>query len=202
LNRTLYIDIDSTIWPAEEQYSQAAKELFGKELKSNQWYTVDELLDVFGPDYRKIFSYALQPQRMPLRKLYPHVYTTLLTLTAIGFKLHFISHNEHRFQPAIRSWLRKKLGNIQFNLTVQPVEVLDKVQYMGFDPYAWGIIEDKTDTLVDAVESGYISIAKTQPWNLTAVQQYGILSFETWDELPTLVKRALRISEEVYVGIE
>jgi hypothetical protein len=192
LNRTLYIDIDSTIWPAEEQYSKAAKELFGKELKSNQWYTVDELIAVFGSDYRKIFSYALQPQRMPLRKLYPHVYTALLSLTALGFRLHFISHNEHRFQPAIRSWLRKKLGNIQFNLTVQPVEVLDKVEYMTYDPYAWGIIEDKAETLIDAVEADYISIAKSQPWNLTVAQQYAILSFETWDEVPALVKNTSR----------
>lgn len=183
---TLYVDIDSTIWPAEDEYDRAAMELYGVEFGTD-WYSEAELIERFGPDYQKIFSYALRPERVTERKLYPHAYATLRNLGKT-FRLHFISHNYEPddIESRVREWLERRLGG-QFDLTVYP-PYNDKVATMNADPFAYGIIEDKATTLVDAMKAGYVTIAKRQPWNLSIVDKYGIMSFDDWVEVPTLVE--------------
>lgn len=185
--KTLYIDIDSTIWPAEEEYDRAAMELYGIPF-GKDWYDVEELIEKFGPDYKQVFRHALDPERILTRKLYPGVATALYELyVESNFTLHFISHNDHDLEAGLEQWLTNIL-NIPFDITVYPVEIMDKVKWMMYDPNAFALIEDKPAALLDSAVTGYITLAKRQPWNrLTLQENPDIIGFDNWIYVPYML---------------
>ena len=189
LLRTLYIDIDSTIWPAEDVYAKNAIELFGSNYPMTVQYDEQFFKDTYGPGYGDIFKF--NPEEIADRVLYPYAAWALNYLYGLGFELHFLSHNPapHKMRKPVQAWLESKL-QVPFKLTVFGARNC-KVNFMAGEDYAWGIIEDKPSTLAKAHRHGYVTIAKEQPWNLRTIEECGILSFSSWLQIPGMVTNVL-----------
>lgn len=183
---TLYLDIDSTVWAAENEYDAAALELYGIPFNTGRWYANEELVETFGPDYTKLFRHALKPDKVHERKLYPGAHWALLDLNN-HFNLHFISHNPfpNEFYRPVHKWLSMYL--MDFALTITP-DSQCKINMMHDDMDAWGIIEDKAETIERAWLSGYDVLVREHPWNLDVREEYGIMSFTDWLKVPDMVK--------------
>ncbi len=192
--RRLYLDLDSTVWPAEDAYTVASLELFGKVfgLKEDGYYApTSELREKFGDNYTKIFDVALSPESVGDRVLYPGVDAALSYVREMGLSITFISHN-HKPAPLrkpIRDWLEKELS-FPFELIVFGARN-DKTAVMDADPVAWGIIEDAPCTLKKAAQKGYVTLAKLQNWNLQTVTECGIMGFDRWEDMPDIIEREL-----------
>lgn len=198
--RVVYIDIDSTIWPAEVEYDRVAMELFGKPFGEN-WYNIPELKERFGPNFSRIFEDALHPYSVWERELYPHVTEALQYMVELGLDVHFLSHNP---KPKVMidpvwEWLLEKSGINDFELTILRSDY-SKIEFMQSDPFAWAIIDDKVETLLEACEAGYVTVAKQQPWNLTLQGKVGILSFDSWQILPSLLYKRLMFGDICLTG--
>lgn len=184
---TLYIDIDSTIWPAELEYEKAEMELYGTKLLSTGWYDVPRLIETFGSNYQEIFWKALAPEKVMEREFYPNCLEALYDLYSMGFDIHFITHNPFRemMSDPLFDWLNLSLIH-PLELTVY-AEHNCKVETMNQDPTAWGIIEDRPSMLSKAVDSGYKAYGKKQVWNQRDPVG-GVWWFNDWSVVPSLIE--------------
>ncbi len=196
VSRTLYFDIDSTLWPAETEYMANAIELFGKELDTTYQYNDKWLEENYGPNYVDMFY--LDPANIAQREVYPGVVEGIqYAYKKLGFNIHFLSHNStpaDMFEP-VDKWLWDNL-RIDFDLTIFEASNC-KVAYMQDDPTAWGIVEDKPKTIFDAYDAGYVVFGKRQPWNLQIVDGGGIIFFNEWTEFPQLLYKRLMFGDVV-----
>lgn len=196
MRRTLYIDIDSTIWPAEVEYDIAETEMYGSKLLSSDWYDIPELIRIFGENYKDIFWRALSPERVSNRRLYPHVAAALRSLYVMDLEFHFFTHNpfpDDMYEP-LHDWLSRDL-TVPFELTVKE-EHNCKVAAMKDDPTAWGIVEDRHHTLFKAHAAGYHAFGMKQPWNRN-FREPTVNWFDNWlDGLFTIGGKALADSLE------
>lgn len=180
------VDVDSTIWPAEEKYDKAARHLFGKPFfpsgEARDWYDVPELIENFGENFEEIFTTALNPREVSERVLYPGVREVIRRWKESGVEIHFLTHNFNpdRMYNYLTPWLRQHFGP-DVKVDVIPPHV-DKITMLG-DIDAFGIIDDKADILESAIKAGYYAGTKLQPWNRRVVAQNpSIVAFESWYE--------------------
>src|SRR5215213_8288729 len=110
ISKTLYIDVDSTLWPAEKEYDYWEQRLHGTQELCKYFFTADELAEKYGDVFYEIIRRALDPDKMHERELYDGAAEVLCNLyhgMHGGFDLHFISHNffAKDTKPALRKWL-------------------------------------------------------------------------------------------------
>lgn len=189
--RTIYIDVDSTIWDLFPDQKYFAKKLYGIDLKEEQVDRWNWCYRVFGDDGFDIFRHILVPNRVQGRELYDGCAEALLDLYESGFDITFLSHhwNPKAMEPAVREWLQSKL-EFPFSVTLMGARN-DKIDYMMEDPSACTIIEDKPSTLKKGIESGIPVVAKMQRWNMDLIEKEDVLSFVEWDEAPHLLKNMI-----------
>lgn len=187
--RTLYIDVDSTIWPAEVEYLKAEMKLHGTQNFLDKWFEHHELIEMYGEDYSDIFKVALDPSSVHERELYPYVAEYLCNLyhgMCGGFDLHFISHNmfASEIRQPMHDWLSSKMHtHVEFELTVVH-QRFRKENIMKQDPGAWGLVDDVPKNLHRAREAGFHVFCKAQSWN----EGIDVPRFEEWYELPELIE--------------
>lgn len=180
------IDVDSTIWPAEEKYDEAALRLYGKPFfppnEERDWYDSEELREHFGENFSEIFQIALNPRDVYARTLYPGAREVIRHWKEIGLGIHFLSHS---YQPArmysfLTPWLRQTFGNtIEVDVIPSHVDKVEMLPEIG----AFGIIDDKVEILEAAVKAGYYAGTKLHPWNRRVVaQNASIVGFDSWYE--------------------
>lgn len=193
--KTLYVDIDSTIWPLNDYMHDAMLSLTGIHINHEDVTTWDYYFNL-GVERELVleaFDIALSPDKVADRPLYDGVADALLRLSETGFHVHFLSHNPcpKPLHDAVYNWLMSKLM-FPYSLTIFGARNC-KVAFMREDSEAYGIIEDKPSTLIKAHKSEFVTIAKRQPWNLTTIEEYGIMSFDAWREVPKLVTGVERV---------
>lgn len=186
--KTIFCDIDHTIWDLYDDLKVVAKDLYDFDLERehiDQWNWCYKL---FGSDGFKIFTKVLVPEKVSGRELYSGVPEAMRKLYDMGYNIYFLSHhwNATDMEPAVREWLNAKL-DIPF--TVKLIQAKNsKIDYMLQDRTAVSIIEDKPKTLKEAVDYGIVPLAKLQKFNMDVVEKENILSFVEWNEVPDLVK--------------
>lgn len=191
--KTLYVDIDSTIWFAEAAYEQAEMELHGTTDITSKWFEVHELIERYGKNFVEIFKKALDPALIAQRDMFPGVETALKELSDEGFDIHFLSHShfpEATYIP-MREWLRNSL-DFPFMLTLTE-ERSAKLPTMSYDPHTWGVIEDTPSTLQDAVNAGYETFGKVTTMNQMC-DIPGVAWFDDWVEVPSLVRMRTEVA--------
>ncbi len=188
----IILDIDSTIWAAEEEYDKASIELYGRRWYDDDspydWYDEADLVERYGPDYHRIFAHALDPATVGARNLYPYCASALREI-AETYRLTFVTHHHAptTMRRALKSWLDGSLGGLPFSLHVYTARVskADKARTLG----AGIIVDDKPQTLRESVAAGLYTITKEHPWNtplLTSVPE--IRSFTSWEQIPGLLR--------------
>lgn len=208
MNKTIYVDVDSTIWPAELEYTRSEMRLHGTDDLVKNWYDVPELKAKYGEDYREIFWDALNPKKVLDRVMYPGVENAVLTLRyELGFNIHFITHSPfpEQMEPAMREWFDFVLGDVPGfvpDLTVYD-ESNCKATTMASDPTAWGIIEDKPSTAHAAIQRGYRVYLKRHVWNREYLKDNTqVQGFDEWKYIPGMVAKDLTVeANRVKMGV-
>lgn len=197
--RTAYFDIDDTIWPLLDWVCESAKKLYDREVDPEEVTWWEFWPDTFGKNWWNIFVDPLSVERIPERHLFPGARNAISYMYSEGFDIHFISHNPKgkELEPHVRAWLEKELGFADFDLTIFGARN-DKIAIMEADPTAWGIFEDKAETMRKAVKAGYRTFCKDRAVNRKLQKEFPeLIVFTDWNEVPNLVKTELFAEAEL-----
>lgn len=186
MRRTLYIDIDSTIWPAEDEYREAEMAIYGTDKLRFNYYTPEEMQEMYGENYKELLFKALSPDKVMERELYPGCAEILCNLYRGmngGYDLYFLSHNHFakEMDGPLREWLDREMHpGVEYQLKVMH-ERYNKYAFMRKDPTAYALIDDRPRNVLDAQREGYHVLSKKQTWNehLDSVPM-----FDDWYEVP------------------
>lgn len=185
MNPVLCVDVDSTVWDMAVGIRAAVLEVTGEALTgpSDTWI---QLLEHYGEETTtRIFDHVHAPDSIAQRDPYPHAPETLRRLqNERGLRIHFVTRNwdADALYPRLVPWLRKHFGP-SVDVTIVTGEKLPVLRALE----AFGIIDDRPDTLQSAADAGLWVAAKLQPWNRDLVEKReDINGFEAWRDLPEL----------------
>jgi hypothetical protein len=184
---TLGSDVDSTVWDLAASVRRAVLDLTGETLDPEDIDTWTRMLERYGEEATaKVFDRVLSPERVPEREPYPGAARTLQMLQRerrIG--VHFVTHywDPESMTPHLEPWLKENFGP-EVGLTFTTGDKLVVLQEIG----AFGVIDDRPDTLGRAADAGLWTAAMLQPWNRAFVaERADVRGFCDWREVPGLL---------------
>jgi hypothetical protein len=199
MTKTLYIDVDSTIWPAEQKYMEVEKELYGTELFCTKYWGADEWKEVCGESIEVLLMNALNPEDIPNRKLYDGCAEVLCNLyhgiASEPFNFHFVSHNYFAkdTRGPLNDWLHDMMHTgVDFKLTVYHSR-FRKENTMLKDPTAFALLDDMPRNVEGAIDAGFPVFVKRQKWNRMLEDTAGAYLFDSWYELPEIIEKQLGV---------
>lgn len=184
---TLALDVDSTVWDLTTWVCEAVLDVTGETLDPEECTTWTHVLDAYGESATmEIYTRALSPERVAQREPYPGASEVLHSLQEErGMRLHFVTHNwdPAAMTPYLKPWLREHFGP-DVGLTVTTQDKLGILERLG----AFGMVDDRPDTIRRVAEAGLWAATKIQPWNRDLVANHPkIAGFESWREVPDLL---------------
>ena len=183
---TLCVDVDSTIWDTGAWVCTAVLEVTGEELALEQVTTWTHLLDTFGEETTTlVFERVFDPARIREREPYPGAPEALRALrNDLDIGIHFVTHNDPETMTSrLRPWLEDHFGR-DAGLTVTTGDKLDVIGNLG----AFGLIDDRPDTIQRVADAGLWAATKIQPWNSDLVaRRSDIHGFRHWQEVHDLL---------------
>ena len=181
----LACDVDSTVWDTVASVREAVREVTGETLDLESISTWTHLLDAYGEAATTdIFDRVLSPQRLSDRELYPGAAEVLRRLQGErGVEIHFVTRGDDAIEPCLGPWLREHFG-IGVGLTATSADKLAVLREIG----AFGIIDDRPETLERVADAGLWAAARIQPWNRDLVAaRADVYGFSDWLQLPDLL---------------
>ncbi|HEX6709321.1 MAG TPA: hypothetical protein VF068_03235 [Rubrobacter sp.] len=183
---TLCVDVDSTIWDTGSWVCSAVLEVTGETLDMGEVTTWTHVLDTYGEKLTTaIFDRVFDPARIREREPYPGSPEVLRTLQEdLGVEIHFVTHNDPEIMtPHLQPWLETYFGP-GVGLTVTMGDKLGILEELG----AFGLIDDRPDTIGRAADAGLWAATKIQPWNRDLVaRRKDVHGFSDWWEVPDLL---------------
>jgi hypothetical protein len=184
---TLALDVDSTIWNTGSRVREAILEVTGEAPDFESVSTWTHVLDAYGEEATtEIFDRVLSPEAIRGRELYPDVAEVLLHLQRErGVKIHFVTraYDPEAVEPHLDPWLREHFGP-EIGLTVTAGDKLAVLREIG----AFGMIDDRPETLERVADAGLWAAAMIQPWNRRLVAtRADVHGFSDWREVPDLL---------------
>ena len=187
------IDVDSTIWDTGAWVCSAVLDVTGETLDMDRITTWTHVLDTYGEQTTTaIFDRVFDPERIRDREPYPDASEVLRTLQeSSGIQIHFVTHNDPEIiGPHLKSWLRTHFGP-GVGLTVTTQDKLGILEDLG----AFGLIDDRPDTIGRVADAGLWVAAKIQPWNRDLLaRKSDVRGFSHWREVPDLLPAKYRTS--------
>ena len=148
--------------------------------------TWTHVLDTYGEETTTvIFDRVFDPARIREREPYPGAPQALRKVQRdLGIKLHFVTHNDPEIiTPHLGPWLRAHFGP-DAGLTVTLEDKLGILQELG----AFGLIDDRPDTIERVADAGLWAATKIQPWNRDLVaRRDDVCGFYDWLRVPDLL---------------
>lgn len=187
MRRTLGIDLDSTIWDTGARVCEAVFEVTGETLDLESVSSWIHVLDTYGEEKTtEIFDHVFSPGAIRARKPYPGAAEVLRRLQSeLGIKVHFVTrgHDPEALGPHLELWLGEHFGP-DIGLTVTTGEKLSVLEEIS----AFGMIDDRPETLERVAGAGLWAVARIQPWNREFVAaRADIHGFLDWREVPDLL---------------
>lgn len=191
MKRVLAVDVDSTVWDVSVWVREAVLEVTGETLDVESVTTWTHVLDAYGEAATmKIFDRVLSPARVCEREPYPGAPEVLRGLQEErGMEVHFVTHNwdPASMTPRLEPWLREHFGS-RIGLTVTTDDKLGVLRDLG----AFGLIDDRPDTIGRAADAGLWVGTMVQPWNRDLVaSRSDVHGFTDWREVPGLLPAGL-----------
>jgi hypothetical protein len=191
----LGVDVDSTVWDTGAWVCDAVLEVTGEPLDIGAATNWTHVLDLYGEEATmRIFDRALSPERVREREPYPGAPEVLRRLQEErGLRVHFVTHNwdPAAMTPRLEPWLREHFGP-GVGLTVTTEDKLGILRDLG----AFGMIDDRPDTIRRVADAGLWAAAKLQPWNRNLLAaRPDVRGFSDWREVPGLLPPGLRADE-------
>ena len=183
---TLGLDIDSTIWDTGAWVCAAVLEVTGEALDVEMVSTWTHLLETYGEKTTTIiFDRVFDPVRIRERDPYPGAPEVVRWLRAgFGIEIHFVTHNDPEIMtPHLKPWLQTHFGP-GAGLTVTMEDKLGILKELG----AFGLIDDRPDTIERVADAGLWAATKIQPWNRDLVaRRDDVRGFHDWRAVPDLL---------------
>jgi 5'(3')-deoxyribonucleotidase len=191
LKPLLCTDLDSTVWDTGSWVCAAVLEITGETLDMDTITTWTHVLDAYGEKTTTaIFDRVFDPERVRDREPYPGAPEVLRVLQERnGLEIHFVTHNDpETMTPHLEPWLRTHFGP-NVGLTVTMEDKLGILEELG----AFGLIDDRPDTIGRAANASLWAAAKIQPWNRDLLtRRSDVHGFSHWQEVPNLLPRQYR----------
>ena len=182
----LALDVDSTVWDTGSWVSSAVLEVTGETLDMGEVTTWTHVLDTYGEQITTdIFDRVFDIARIREREPHPGASEVLRTLQVErGMEIHFVTHNDPEIMPPhLEPWLKTHFGS-GVGLTVTTGDKLGILEELG----AFGLIDDRPDTIGRAADAGLWVATKIQPWNRDLVaQRNDVHGFSDWLKVPDLL---------------
>jgi 5'(3')-deoxyribonucleotidase len=192
LKPLICVDVDSTLWDTGAWVCAAVLEVTGETLDMDRITTWTHILDTYGEETTTaIFDRVFDPERIRDRKLYPGASEVLRTLQeSIAIEIHFVTHNDPEIiGPHLESWIMTHFGP-GVGLTVTTEDKLGILEELG----AFGLIDDRPETIGRVADAGLWAAARIQPWNRNLVaRRSDVYGFSDWWEVPDLLPSECRI---------
>jgi 5'(3')-deoxyribonucleotidase len=172
---TLCIDVDSTLWDTGAWVCAAVLEVTGEELDVEEVTTWTHLLDTYGEETTRIRE----------REPYPGAPEALRALREdFDIGIHFVTHNDPETMTSrLQPWLEEHFGP-DAGLTVTTGDKLEVIRDLG----AFGLIDDRPDTIQRVADADLWAATKIQPWNRNLVaRRTDIHGFRHWREVHDLL---------------
>ena len=183
---TLCVDLDSTIWDTGAWVCAAVLEVTGEELDVEEVTTWTHVLDTYGEETTTlVFDRVFDPARIREREPYPGAPEALRALREdFDIAIHFLTHNDPETMTSrLRPWLGEHFG-ADAGLTVTTGDKLEVIGELG----AFGLIDDRPDTIERVAEADLWAATKIQPWNRDLVAcRTDIYGFHHWQEVYSLL---------------
>ena len=190
---TLCADVDSTIWDTGAWVCSAVLDITGETLDIDRITTWTHVLDTYGERLSTaIFDRVFDPERVRDREPYPGASEVLRALQERhGIEIHFVTHNDPEIMaPHVRPWLRTHFGP-SVGLTVTTEDKLGILEELD----AFGLIDDRPDTIEQVASAGLWAAAMIQPWNRDLLtRRSDVHGFSHWQEVPALLPPEYRSS--------
>ena len=178
----LCVDVDSTLWDTGAWVCAAVLEVTGEEPDLDEVTTWTHLLDTYGEETTtRIFDRVFDPARIRDRQPYPGAPEILRALQRDhGIGIHFVTHNDpETMTPHLKPWLAAHFG-ADAGLTVTTGDKLEIIQNLG----AFGLIDDRPDTIERVADADLWAATKIQPWNRDLVaRRSDVHGFRHWQEV-------------------
>ena len=182
----LCIDLDSTVWDTGAWVSAAVQEFTGEELDVEEVATWTHLLDTYGEETTtRVFDRVFDPDRIRERDPYPGAPEALRELQRdFDIGIHFVTHNDPEIMaPRLRPWIETHFGP-DAGLTVTTQDKLGVIEKLG----AFGLIDDRPETLERVADADLWAATKIQPWNRDLVaRRSDVNGFHHWHEVYDLL---------------
>ena len=153
--------------------------------------TWTHVLDTYGEETTTaIFDRVFDPERVRDREPYPGAPEVLRELQERhGIEIHFVTYNAPGIMGSYpEPWLRTHFGP-KVGLTVTTEDKLGILEELG----AFGLIDDRPDTLERAADAGLWAAAMKQPWNRDLLtRRSDVHRFSHWQEVPDLLPSNLK----------
>jgi 5'(3')-deoxyribonucleotidase len=193
LKPTLCADVDSTIWDTGAWVCSAVLDITGETLDIDRITTWTHVLDTFGEKLSTaIFDRVFDPERVRDREPYPGASEVLRALQERhGIEIHFVTHNDPEIMAShLGPWLRTHFGP-SVGLTVTIEDKLGILEELD----AFGLIDDRPDTIERVASAGLWAAAMIQPWNRDLLtRRSDVHGFSHWQEVPALLPPEYRSS--------
>jgi hypothetical protein len=182
---TLACDVDSTVWDTGARVREVVFEVTGERLDLEPVSTWGHLFDAYGEEVTTaVFDRVLAPEKVRDREPYPYAAEVLRRLRSErGIRVHFVTRGHDAIGPYLEPWLKECFGR-DVGLTVTTGDKLAVLREIG----AFGIIDDRPETLERVADAGMWAAAMVQPWNRELVAaRADVHGFTDWRELPDLL---------------
>ena len=187
MKHSLCVDVDSTVWDTGAWVRAATLEVIGETPDPVTIFTWTHVLDAYGETATtSIFNRVFDPARIRERKPYPGAPEALRALQEdCGVGIHFVTRNDPGIVgPHLEPWLKEHFGP-QVGVTVTTGDKLGTLRELD----AFGLIDDRPETLTRVADAGLWAATKLQPWNRRLVaERSDVHGFSDWREVPTLVQ--------------
>jgi 5'(3')-deoxyribonucleotidase len=190
----LGVDVDSTVWDLTSSVVKAVLDVTGERLDPEACTTWTHVLDAYGESAAmEVYTRALDPHRVREREPYPGATEVLRHLQEErGIQIHFVTHNwdPEMMRPHLEPWLREHFGP-EAGLTITTEDKLGILHAVG----AFGMVDDRPETIARVVGAGLWAATKIQPWNRSLVAgNPNVHGFTDWREFPSLLPHTYSVS--------
>jgi hypothetical protein len=185
------VDVDSTIWETGAWVCSAVLDITGETLDMERITIWTQVLDTYGEKTTTaIFYRVFDSERVRDRQPYPGAPEVLCALQeSHGIEIHFVSHNDPEIMvPHLEPWLWTHFSP-KVGLTVTTDDKLGILDTLG----AFGLIDDRPDTIKRVADAGLWAAAMKQPWNRDLpTTRSDIHVFSRWQEVHDLLPSNLK----------
>ncbi|HEU4493420.1 MAG TPA: hypothetical protein VFR69_04480 [Rubrobacteraceae bacterium] len=188
MRRVLALDVDSTVWDTGARVREVALDLTGETLDLESVSTWTHVIEAYGEEKTaEIFDRVFSPEAIRTREPYPGAAEVLREIQGeLGIQVHFVTHgfDPEALRPHLEPWLGEHFGT-DVDLTVTTGDKLCVLREIG----AFGMVDDRPETLERAADAGLWVAARIQPWNREFVAaRADVHGFSDWRGVPDLLR--------------